>query len=160
MAKMGKTQNYTKEFLKSYLEEDPIDLLEWSYSKNNREYFNRIAPTLGYDHLIYKEWIWICPKIKNKIKKCLAINIASHIIQNTKLNEILPFTMEELIIDFSKKFKDGMSWSNHGKWHIDHIKPKYNIKFNNFTDESFIKCWSLENLQPLWACENMKKGIH
>ena len=25
-------------------------------------------------------------------------------------------------------------------------------------DEEFIKCWSLENLQPLWGEENIRKS--
>ena len=52
------------------------------------------------------------------------------------------------------QFKDGMSWDNYGKWHIDHKKPI--SKFNKCTDLKIIN--SLSNLQPLWAKDNLSKG--
>lgn len=52
------------------------------------------------------------------------------------------------------KFKEGMSWENHGKWHIDHIKPLGNAK----TEKELKKLFHYTNVQPLWAKENQKKG--
>jgi hypothetical protein len=51
-----------------------------------------------------------------------------------------------------------MSWENYGKWHIDHITPLSSFDIQNYNDENFKKCWSLENLQPLWAEDNLKKS--
>lgn len=55
-------------------------------------------------------------------------------------------------------FKPGMSWSNHGKgsgkWHIDHIVSI--ASFPPGTPANVIN--ALENLQPLWQEENLKKG--
>lgn len=50
-------------------------------------------------------------------------------------------------------FTKGMTWENHGHngWHIDHIIPCSFFKYESFEDISFQYCWSLENLQPLWA---------
>jgi len=55
---------------------------------------------------------------------------------------------------FEPLFKPGMTWENHGAWHIDHIYPvsratdeKHLIELNHYT-----------NLQPLWASENLSKG--
>jgi hypothetical protein len=50
-------------------------------------------------------------------------------------------------------FKDGMSWSNHGDWHIDHIIPLSSAK----SKEELIKLCHYTNLQPLWAKENLSK---
>jgi len=57
------------------------------------------------------------------------------------------------------KFLPGMSWENHGKWHIDHNKPvDYFIKNKDFTDEKVQKeCFHYLNLQPLWASDNLRK---
>jgi len=52
------------------------------------------------------------------------------------------------------QFKEGMSWDNQGKWHIDHIIP---LSSGN-TEEEIIKLCHYTNLQPLWAIDNMKKG--
>lgn len=54
------------------------------------------------------------------------------------------------------KFKDGMTWENHGEWHIDHIKPC--ASFNLLDEEEQKKCFHYTNLQPLWAADNLSKG--
>jgi len=51
-----------------------------------------------------------------------------------------------------------MSWSNYGKWHIDHIIPLDFFKVSDPGDPKFKAAWGLENLQPLWAVDNMKKS--
>jgi hypothetical protein len=57
------------------------------------------------------------------------------------------------------KFDDKMSWDNYGSyWHIDHIIPQSKLLYNSMEDENFKKCWDLQNLQPLEATANMKKG--
>ena len=50
-----------------------------------------------------------------------------------------------------------MSWENYGKWHIDHIIPRVYFNIQELGDEEFQKCWSLENLRPLWAKDNIMK---
>ena len=54
------------------------------------------------------------------------------------------------------QFADGMSWNNHGDWHIDHIKPcsSFNLKL----DSEQRACFHYSNLQPLWAKDNLQKG--
>ena len=46
-----------------------------------------------------------------------------------------------------------MSWENRNKWHIDHIIPV--SSFDKSEKISIIN--SLDNLQPLWAEDNLKK---
>lgn len=59
------------------------------------------------------------------------------------------YSINDLINHLESKFTKGMTWENYGEWHIDHIVPVSNF---DFTDENNITiCWSLENLQPLWA---------
>lgn len=54
------------------------------------------------------------------------------------------------------QFKPGMSWGNHGEWHIDHKKPVAEFIRNGISDPKIIN--SLCNLQPLWASENASKS--
>lgn len=78
-----------------------------------------------------------------------------------KTIESLNYTMDELKFHIENKFEDGMSWDNHGEWHIDHIMPLSHLveKHNDKTQEEILNIVnSLDNLQPLWASENLSKG--
>ncbi len=55
-----------------------------------------------------------------------------------------------------KQFKKGMSWNNHGKWHIDHIKPL--AVFNPKKDSDILEAFNYKNMQPLWKLENLRKN--
>lgn len=72
--------------------------------------------------------------------------------------DVLGYTPNELISHLEKQFIDGMNWENYGEWHIDHIRPISSFIFESSEDEEFKKCWSLENLQPMWGIENIRKG--
>lgn len=74
--------------------------------------------------------------------------------KNSKTYEIIGCTYVELKLHIEKQFKPGMTWDNHGQWHIDHIIPvSYGI-----TVEEIIALNNYINLQPLWAQENLSKG--
>lgn len=45
-----------------------------------------------------------------------------------------------------------------GRWHIDHIRPKSSFTYTSEDDAEFRDCWSLTNLRPLWAKDNVKKS--
>lgn len=68
----------------------------------------------------------------------------------------LGYSVTELVSHLQGLFLDGMSWENYGAWHVDHKKPCSSF---DLTDSvQFSECWSLSNLQPLWAADNLKKG--
>lgn len=54
------------------------------------------------------------------------------------------------------QFKSGMSWDNHGEWHIDHIRPLSSFDLTN--RKELLKACHYTNLQPLWKGENLEKG--
>ena len=74
------------------------------------------------------------------------------------------YTMEELVRHIEEQFKDGMAWEAYGLkgWHVDHIKPVASFAFirddGTIDHEEIKKCYALENLRPLWAAENFRKG--
>ena len=82
----------------------------------------------------------------------------SNVGKNGHYFEILKYTPEELINHLEKQFVDDMSWDNYGKWHVDHILPISSFQINEIGDNEFMKCWSLNNLQPLWGDENIRKS--
>jgi hypothetical protein len=75
-----------------------------------------------------------------------------------KWREILGYTWEELKEHLESQFKDGMTWENYDEWHIDHIVPKSWFNIEDVHDSALKECWALENLQPLWAYENISKN--
>jgi hypothetical protein len=78
--------------------------------------------------------------------------------KNKHYFDILRYTPEELISHLENLFTDGMTWENYGEWHVDHRMPISSFNFESVDDDSFIKCWSLDNLQPMWGKENIVKG--
>jgi len=75
-----------------------------------------------------------------------------------KWQGLVGYTTEDLKAHIEKRFLPGMSWANYGKWHIDHVVPISAFNFTSPTHEDFKKCWALENLQPLWAADNIAKN--
>ena len=71
----------------------------------------------------------------------------------------LPYTPQDLVEHLEKQFDEKMNWDNYGTyWHLDHIYPQSLLPFDNLEHPNFQKCWALDNLQPLEAIENIKKG--
>lgn len=68
----------------------------------------------------------------------------------------LGYSRNEFFAHMEALFKPGMSWENHGQWHIDHVKPV--IAFIREENFDLKQVHALSNLQPLWASENMRKG--
>lgn len=77
--------------------------------------------------------------------------------KNRKWENLVGYTLQDLKDHIEKMFSDGMSWENIGEWHIDHIIPKSAFNYTEPEHIDFKRCWSLSNLQPLWAKENMSK---
>lgn len=69
-------------------------------------------------------------------------------------------TLQEIKEHLEKNFLPGMSWDNYGKngWELDHIISIAFFRFKSTNDVEFKYCWSLDNLQPLWRKDNIKKG--
>lgn len=68
----------------------------------------------------------------------------------------LGYTLADLVAHLERLFRDGMTWDNYGKWHVDHVRPC--AAFDLTDSDQFHSCWALDNLQPLWASDNVRKG--
>jgi hypothetical protein len=75
-----------------------------------------------------------------------------------KWDEILGYKLIDLKKHLDNQFTEGMTWDNYGEWHVDHIKPKSWFNYKSIKDKEFKECWGLNNLQPLWAKDNISKG--
>ena len=94
-----------------------------------------------------------------KLSKTLRSRIGSALkaiktIKSCNTMELTGCDLQFLKTHLEKQFTEGMSWNNHGEWHIDHIIPLASAK----TRKELIKLFHYSNLQPLWEEENRKKS--
>lgn len=103
--------------------------------------------------------------LKENPQKRLRHNFAAQLRQHLKSKngnhvfDLVGYSVEELRAHLESQFKPGMNWGNYGThWHIDHKKPVSWFQYSSSTDQSFIECWSLNNLQPLEKHLNLSKS--
>ena len=137
------------------------------YRDENRDIINQ--KQRSPEHLERRR-IWRKEKMKNKeyaLKEKLnarirtAMNSAVKGVKDKKSwKSILGYDWRDLKNHLESKFQRGMTWDLflEGKIHIDHIRPIFDFSFTREIDDEFLECWSLSNLQPLWAEDNMRKG--
>lgn len=97
---------------------------------------------------LYKSNI-LCHQMLRKVLK------ATKTEKYTKCFDMLGYSAAEFKQRIESQFKDGMSWDNHGDWHVDHIIPVAVMMNAGVTDPKEIN--ALSNLQPLWAFDNLSK---
>lgn len=94
--------------------------------------------------------------------KTVIRSMVRRLINKTKMNinsrteEAVGYTCDQLKKNIESKFLDGMSWENRSDWHVDHIKSIKSYIDDGVTNPKIIN--SLSNLQPLWIKDNLKKG--
>jgi len=101
-------------------------------------------------------------KYKQNRKKIAHIEAMRKLIRRAILDgkygkrteQVLGYSFDQFKQRIETNFQDGMSWNNHGQWHVDHKKPV--SRFPKGTPAKTIN--ALCNLQPLWAEDNFKKG--
>lgn len=135
-------KEHRKEYLKEYREKniEKIREVKRTYEKHRKD-----------TDPIYK----LISNFRTAIYQVLKEN---NVDKNGHYFEILKYTPDELIIHLEEKFTGEMSWDNYGIWHVDHIRPISSFNIQEIGDESFMECWSLNNLQPLWGDENIRKS--
>lgn len=97
--------------------------------------------------------------INYKIKSLLRGRLYKAVNNEYKYSTVTDYlgcTIDELKIYLAAKFTEGMTWENHGDWHIDHIKPCSSFDLTNLDEQK--KCFHYTNLQPLWAEDNLRKS--
>lgn len=131
------------------------------YRSNNTDYFNKkgaewrcrtrystkyVRDRLKTDALF---------RFKNRLRTLLRISIKKQgYTKTSKSYEILGCDHSYFISYIEELFMNGMSWENHGKWHLDHIKPMSLAK----SEEECITLNHYTNFQPLWAKDNLRKS--
>jgi hypothetical protein len=135
-------KEHRKQYLKEYREKNIDKIRE---TKRNYERTRKVNDP------IYK----LINNFRTAIYQVLKEN---QVQKNGHYFDILKYSPENLIEHLESKFKDNMTWDNYGEWHVDHIKPISSFQITEIGDNEFMSCWSLDNLQPLWGDENIRKS--
>jgi hypothetical protein len=147
-------------------EKESIRKKKWR--KNNRDKW--IECVVGWKKRNPERVAEISRKAREKRKSIPKYQISKNIsggirksIQSKKARrhweQLVGFTISQLMEHLERLFKPGMTWENYGThWHIDHKTPIAVFNFDKPEHIDFRLCWSLSNLQPLEAKENISKG--
>lgn len=92
-------------------------------------------------------------RISSQIRYCLGTGKGGNATE-----QLLGYSIIELRKHLEKQFLPGMDWKNIGEWHIDHIIPLSSFIITGASDPELRRAWSLTNLRPLWAKDNIRKG--
>ena len=128
--------------LKNWRFNNPEYRKEWRFNNpdKTKEYYNTLR--LNKPYIIAWRTVLNSAIIRLNTKK-----------SNSTI-ELLGYSSDDLKNHLEGLFLEGMSWSNWGDWHIDHKYPV--SKYDSETPMSIVN--SLDNLQPLWASDNLSKG--
>jgi hypothetical protein len=74
--------------------------------------------------------------------------------KNQKSEKILQCTHAEFRVYLENNFQEGMTWENHGEWHLDHQIPTSLAE----SYEEIISLCHYSNYQPMWSGENLAKN--
>ena len=74
--------------------------------------------------------------------------------KTSKYHEMLGVPYEIASAHIERQFTKGMTWLNHGEWHIDHVIPLASAD----NEAELINLCHYTNLQPLWAKDNLVKN--
>jgi hypothetical protein len=142
--------------LKHYRENrDKILQQKKEYRKRNRPAIREYQKEYNKHYVPYKLLTDKIYKIKYVIRKLIAHSIWNKgYTKKSRTFEILGISYEEFSLYMERQFVKGMSWDNHGEWHIDHIIPIATAH----TEDDVIRLNHYTNLQPLWAKDNLSKG--
>lgn len=113
----------------------------------------------GSSHPFWKDIGPIHKQLRKSMSNQIHMRLHAHSAEKSQsISKSLDYSIDDLKSHLESKFLTGMSWDNYGEWHIDHIVPDSWFNYVSDCDEEFKQCWSLDNLQPLWATDNCSKG--
>ena len=155
-----KEREYTRTYYASNKEEIRHARLANSESLREyaRQYYLRNKRTL-ISKKVARDAVRILVDVEFKLKKRLRGRMYYALKKGFKSGSTvndLGCSVAELKRHIESQFQLGMTWENHGQWHIDHIKPL--SKFNLHKRVEFLKACHYTNLRPLWAMDNWKKS--
>lgn len=126
---------------------EKISLYRSEWRKRNREKLNKYYADRRRNNPLYRLQVNVRTRIGIFLKKGIGKKLGSTMV-------LVGCSWGELMNHLESKFSPGMTWENYGEWHIDHIIPLYEAK----NSDDVMRLCNYNNLQPLWALDNLKKN--
>jgi hypothetical protein len=121
------------------------------YHENNRERVLKRGAEYRKKRLKYDPIYKLICSIRSRTREVLK---NKNIKKNHRTLDFIGCSPAELAAHLESLFQPGMTWENHGLWHVDHRIPISSGK----TELEIMQLNHYTNLQPLWASENLSKG--
>lgn len=154
---------------RKYYESHAVEIVDKNseYKRQNREQTNKRSRERRKTDIEFR--------LHDTVRSVVKISIRRNNGKKSGLATLkyLDYSIAQLKEHLEKQFEPWMTWSNWGKydskiwndndsstwtWQIDHIIPQSDLPYTIMTDNNFKKCWSLENLRPLSAKQNVIEG--
>lgn len=120
------------------------------YYRDHKEHYRKLSRNRYKSDNRYRLNRNLGSAIRNALKELKA---------GRKWEELVNYSLNDLIFHLEKRFSSGMTWDNYGSfWEVDHRVPKSSFSYLDTGDLEFKKCWSLGNLRPLEKSRNRRKG--
>lgn len=170
--KIKKNDDYKKRvkgYNKTYYEKNKQEILEnkKKYWKENKEsiyeYVDKNRESINFRRKNYvKNRLKTDPifKLKHNIRVLIYFSFKNGYKKNSNSVKILGCDFDFFKSYIESKFKEGMTWDNHGqsniekRWQLDHIIPISSAK----SIEDIYTLNHYSNFQPLWESDNKSKG--
>lgn len=142
---------------KKWREENKEHLKQYhtKWREENRDHVNEYARNYERKRRREDPKYRLAARTRTAVYTCLK---ESNVSKYRSTFDVLGYSLEELMSHLESLFTEGMTWDNYGEWHVDHKIPMASFEFESVDDEGFKLCWCLNNLQPLWAEDNLVKG--
>lgn len=133
--------------------------LSKAYREKHRDRLNalkRESAKEKYKELYRKDQAFT---LRHRVRSLMRVTMTTN-KGGRRMREILGYSYDQLRTHLEERFTVGMTWERFmaGEIHIDHRIPVAYFKPETHDCPEFRMCWSLTNLRPLWAAENIAKG--
>jgi hypothetical protein len=123
-----------------------------SYRAKNRELLNSRKKQRLHNDIRFRLRSRVGTQLSRRLKRRITGK------GGNKTFDILGYSVDALMEHLEKLFLPGMTWNNYREWHIDHVTPDCHFNYSSVNDYGFKKSWELQNLQPLWRLDNIRKS--
>ena len=140
-----KNKKRVREWKQEWDLKNPGYYKEWN--SKHKKYLNKKAKIRRQNDLTYR---------LSKVCRTRIWTALKGIDKSASTMELIGCTIDELWNHLESKFNPWMIRENYGLWHVDHIIPCDAFDLTDPVQQK--KCFHYNNLQPLWAIDNMRKS--